>query len=139
MLQAIRMSNGLGGRPDNANLLTGAASDVPPSDSAADVAAGFTAIDLRPGGAPAAAATTAAAAAAAGGKPGSAPRSAAPGGGAQRRYFRPPPLSCARCTRALFAIFVGRQTSGTRGRPGEPNDTRGPGEPSDTRGWLPES
>jgi len=32
MLQAIRMSNGLGGRPDSASLLTGAPSDVPPTD-----------------------------------------------------------------------------------------------------------
>ena len=90
------------------------------SGSGTSTAAGFTSIDLRPaggGGAPAAsaaaasaaaasaaaaAAAAASAAAAAGGKLG-----AVPGRWAQRRYFRPPPLSFARCTRALFAIFVG--------------------------------
>ena len=69
MLQAMRMSNGLGGRPDSASLLTAARSDVPPAEVAADAAAssissgsatstasGFTSIDLQPaggGGAPA--------------------------------------------------------------------------------------
>ena len=69
MLQAMRMSNGLGGRPDSASLLTAARSDVPPAEVTADAAAssissgsatstasGFTSIDLQPaggGGAPA--------------------------------------------------------------------------------------
>ena len=69
MLQAMRMSNGLGGRPDSASLLTAARSDVPPAEvttdaaassissgSATSTASGFTSIDLQPaggGGAPA--------------------------------------------------------------------------------------
>lgn len=115
MLQAIRMSNGLGGRPDSASLLTAARSDVPSTEVAADAAAssissgsatstalGFTSIDLQPAGGGGAPPAAAAAEPAAGGK-----RGAVPGRWAERRYFRPPPLSCGRCTRALFAIFVG--------------------------------
>ena len=107
MLQAIRMSNGLSGRPDNANLITGATSDVPPSDGTADAtAAGFTSIDIRAAGGDAAGGD--AAAAASSDKPGATSRGAELCDPPRRRgYFRPPPLSCARCTRALFAIFVG--------------------------------